>query len=139
MSKKDEFLKHIAQGYACKGEYIVLGAAMLVDTDVSGMKVSLQAIIPLAFAVALITTVLIALVISSHRKRVSTGDAGLIGKTGNVTRALSPEGQIYIRGEIWRAKSCDGSFIPENTEIVVTDIAGLTLTVKPVESFERRE
>jgi Predicted ATPase len=29
MSKKDEFLKHIAQGYACKGEYIVLGAAML--------------------------------------------------------------------------------------------------------------
>lgn len=29
MSKKDEFSKHIADGYACKGEHIVLGAAML--------------------------------------------------------------------------------------------------------------
>lgn len=28
MSKKDEFVKHIVDGYACKGEHIVLGAAM---------------------------------------------------------------------------------------------------------------
>ena len=29
MSKKDEFLSQISEGYACKGDYIVLGGAML--------------------------------------------------------------------------------------------------------------
>ncbi|MBN2742635.1 MAG: DUF853 family protein [Marinilabiliaceae bacterium] len=29
MSTKDEFLKHITDGYACKGDHIILGAAML--------------------------------------------------------------------------------------------------------------
>ena len=117
----------------------VLGAAMLVDTDISGMRVSLLAIIPLAFAVALVTIILIALVVTSHRKSVTTGDIGLIGKTGKVTRALNPKGQIYIRGEIWRAQSCDGSQIPENTEIIVTNVTGLTLTVKPVQPADRKE
>lgn len=117
----------------------VLGAAMLVDSDISGMRVSLKAIIPLAVGVALITIVLIALVVSSHRKQVSTGDVGLIGKIGIVTRALNPSGQIYIRGEIWCANSLDGSIIPEDTEIVVTDITGLTLTVKPVQPTKRKE
>lgn len=117
----------------------VLGAAMLVDTDISGMRVSLPTIIPLAFAIALVTIILIALVVTSHRKSVTTGDIGLIGKTGKVTRALNPKGQIYIRGEIWRAQSCDGSQIPENTEIIVTNVTGLTLTVKPVQPADRKE
>lgn len=116
-----------------------LGSAMLVDTEVSGMQVSLRAIIPLAFAVAVITIILITLVVSSHRKRVSTGDVGLMGKTGIVTRELSPNGQVYIRGEIWSAKSCDASTIPENTEIIVTNLAGLTLIVKPAQVNERKE
>jgi len=29
MSKKDEFFSHITGGYACKGDFIVLGGAML--------------------------------------------------------------------------------------------------------------
>jgi membrane-bound serine protease (ClpP class) len=116
-----------------------LGSAMLVDTEVSGMQVSLRAIIPLAFAVAVITIILIALVVSSHRKRVSTGDVGLMGRTGMVTRALSPYGQVYIRGEIWSAKSSDESQIPEDTEIIVTNMSGLTLIVEPVRANERKE
>lgn len=35
MSKSDEFSKHIIDGYACKGDYIALGSAML-DGDVVG-------------------------------------------------------------------------------------------------------
>jgi DNA helicase HerA-like ATPase len=35
MSKKDEFFSHIAGGYACKGDYIVLGGAMLDGEAIS--------------------------------------------------------------------------------------------------------
>ncbi|MBN1879143.1 nodulation protein NfeD [bacterium] len=111
----------------------VLGSTMLVDSEVSGMQVSLQAIIPLAFAVALITIILIALVIRSHRETVSTGDSGLIGDTGRVTRTLAPEGHVYVHGEIWRARSVDEREISENTEIVVMGLTGLTLLVKPLD------
>jgi uncharacterized protein len=39
MSKKDDFKEHIVKGYACKGESIVLGAAMLDGETVTGADV----------------------------------------------------------------------------------------------------
>jgi membrane-bound serine protease (ClpP class) len=117
----------------------VLGSAMLVDSDLTGMRVSLQAIIPLAFAVAIITIILVALIVSTHKSKVTTGDSGLIGKKGKVTRQLSPEGQVYVHGEIWRARSSDGTDIPESTEVIVTDLSGLTITVEPTEPVTGKE
>ncbi len=117
----------------------ILGSAMLVDSDLTGMRVSLQAIVPLAFAVALITIILVTLIVSVHRSKVTTGDTGLIGKKGKVTRKIAPEGQVYVHGEIWRARSDDGSAIPEDTEVIVTSLTGLTIIVKPVEQLEGKE
>lgn len=39
MSTKDEFLKHITDGYACKGDHIILGAAMLEGEPQAGATV----------------------------------------------------------------------------------------------------
>lgn len=39
MEKKEEFFKHIADGYACKGEYFVLGGAMLDGVPLPGAHV----------------------------------------------------------------------------------------------------
>ncbi|MCD4655130.1 nodulation protein NfeD [bacterium] len=92
----------------------ILGSSMLVDAEVSGMKVSLFSIIPLVFALALITTVLVALVVKTHRLKVTTGESGMIGENGVVTRTLNPEGHIFIHGEIWSARAYNGSEILEN-------------------------
>lgn len=39
MEKKQEFFKHIADGYACKGDYFVLGSAMLDGEPLPGAHV----------------------------------------------------------------------------------------------------
>lgn len=112
----------------------ILGSAMLVDGEVTGMQVSLNAIFPLAFAVAAITIVLVTLVIRSHRAKVTTGEVGLKGAEGIVKRTLNPVGQIFVHGEIWRAKSYNNAEILEKSAVVVLESNGLTLIVKPLEN-----
>jgi len=38
----------------------------------------------------------------------STGAAGMMGQVGVVKRALDPEGQVLIDGELWQAVAEDG-------------------------------
>jgi len=108
----------------------VLGSSMLVDAEVSGMRVSLLAILPLAISIATVTIILLGLVIKSHSKKVTTGEIGMIGMEGSVSRAIDPEGQVLVRGEIWRAQSVDGSAILDKVKVVVVKSDGLTLFVK---------
>jgi len=44
MSKKEAFLEHINQGYACEGDYLTLGAGMLAEETVTNsfVKVPLK-------------------------------------------------------------------------------------------------
>ena len=39
MSKREEFFEHIEQGYSCKGDFIIMGAAMLDGETVTGAHV----------------------------------------------------------------------------------------------------
>ncbi len=56
----------------------------------------------------------------------------LHGAEALVRLPLDPVGQIYIRGEIWKARSVGDVPIPSGTRVVVTDHNGLTLQVRPV-------
>ncbi|MBN1550242.1 nodulation protein NfeD [bacterium] len=116
---------------------LLLGASMLIDSDLPGMEVSMKAIIPLAIAVAVIVVFLLSLVVRSHRTKANTGDAGMVGLTGKVTKALNPEGQVFIHGEIWNARFTRDQLVPENTKVKVISVEGLTLTVDLVDSGNR--
>ena len=39
MSAKEEFFEHIESGYSCKGDFIVMGAAMLDGETINGAHV----------------------------------------------------------------------------------------------------
>ena len=57
------------------------------------------------------------------------------GKTGKVIKDINPIegcGQIKIGGEIWSAKSFDGTCISQNTEVIVERIDGVKAIVKPI-------
>jgi len=112
----------------------ILGSSMLVDTEVSGMKVSMISIIPLAVSAAFITIVLVSLVLKSHNRSVTTGQTGMIGETGTVTRTVNPAGQAFIHGEIWSVRSQDDSEISVNKKVIVVESSSLTLVVKEVKS-----
>lgn len=108
----------------------VLGASMLIDYEMTGLKVSIFAILPLALSIAGITFFLVGLVIRTHSQKTATGMDGMIGLTGYVRQQLSPEGTIFIHGEIWKARSADLSEIDKDRQVEVTRIEGLRLVVK---------
>jgi membrane protein implicated in regulation of membrane protease activity len=65
---------------------------------------------------------------------VSFGVDRLVGMSGTVTKAIDgfdTSGMVKIRGEEWRARSADGSAIPEGAEIIVQSVDGAHLQVLP--------
>ena len=64
----------------------------------------------------------------SKRRDASVGVQSLVGKRGVAIDALWPEGQVRIRGEIWKAR-CRGGCEP-GSPVVVRGIDGLVLEVE---------
>lgn len=63
------------------------------------------------------------------RERVRTAQVGLVGLVGDARSDLDPEGGVYVKGAIWRARSADGP-IPSGTRVRVKGIDGLVLRVE---------
>ena len=69
---------------------------------------------------------------SQARKTQYVSDVSrLKGRTGSVLTELSPRGTVEVNGELWTAFSLTGEIVRENTTIVVEEISGVTLTVRP--------
>ena len=68
-----------------------------------------------------------------YRNALSPGSqnviARLYGSTALVIKPLNPEGQVALRGEIWRAVSLDGRHVESGASVVVEGNKGLTLEV----------
>jgi membrane-bound serine protease (ClpP class) len=64
------------------------------------------------------------------RERVRTAQVGLIGLVGEVRSDLDPEGGVYVKGSLWRARSMDGP-IPKGARVRIKGVEGLILRVEP--------
>ena len=63
-------------------------------------------------------------------KKSGTGKIRLVGATALVESELSPEGAVLIDGELWRARSLDGTTIPVNQQVEVAGLEGHLVLVK---------
>jgi len=70
--------------------------------------------------------------IRAQRRKPTTGIQGLIGEHGTALSDLSPDGEIKVHGEIWKAHS-PGDSIPKGTSVIVVGMEKLTLVVKQEE------
>jgi len=66
------------------------------------------------------------------RAEVVHGDQEFNNAVGLVIKALTPYGQIKLRGEIWKAKSWNQEEIKEGTRVEVIAREGMLLIVKPL-------
>ena len=58
----------------------------------------------------------------------------LLGVRGIARERLTPNGYIFINGELWMAETADkGMFIEKDEHVIVTGVQGLTLFVKSAE------
>jgi membrane-bound ClpP family serine protease len=119
----------------------VLGAAGVLAVSAAGGSVALA--VALVLPVAAVTIALVALAgrkaLQVARRRPQGGVTGLVGRVGVVRRAVAPEGDILVAGELWRARRSwvdDGQALAEGEHVVVESVHGLTLSVRRAEEWE---
>lgn len=108
---------------------IILGSMMLIRSHAPFLQISVSLIVGVAIFSVLFFALLLTLVLKVHKSKIKTGKEGEIGKTGYVKIALDPEGKVWVRGELWNAKSLSGN-IPKGTKIQVLNMDRMTLIVK---------
>jgi membrane-bound serine protease (ClpP class) len=68
------------------------------------------------------------LVFRAQISKPRTGGAGLVGEIGVVKKALTPEGKVFVHGELWQAKA--KKEIGENVKVRVINVENLILEVE---------
>lgn len=109
---------------------LTLGGLLLVDGPIPEMRVKLWTALGVSIPLGLITVMLMSLAVKAHRNKVVTGQQGMVGEIGMTQTPLSPEGKIFIHGEIWNAVASEP--VPVGEQVKVDRISGLTLEVSPV-------
>ena len=85
----------------------------------------------LLLAIGLLALLIIVSVISLWKhKKAGIGRIQLLGAAGVVHTDLDPEGAVLIEGELWSARSIDGTTIPAQQPIEVVRVEGHLLLVK---------
>jgi membrane-bound serine protease (ClpP class) len=109
---------------------LTLGGLLLVDSPIPEMRVHLATALAVSIPLGLITAFLMTIALKARRNKVVTGAQGLIGETGVAQTALSPQGKVFVHGELWDAIA--STALSPGQLVVVRKIDGLTLQVDPL-------
>ncbi|AXE96128.1 NfeD family protein [Paraburkholderia terricola] len=128
----------------------VIGALMLIDTDVPGYGIPLPMIAAVAVFSLLFVLGVSRLALHARRRPVVSGSEALIGNIGVVLdegllaepgatpgTGGTPAGWARVHGERWRVSST--APLAAGQMVRVTARRGLTLTVEPVETLQQGE
>ena len=109
---------------------LTLGGLLLVDSPIPEMRVHLATALAVSIPLGLITAGLMMIALKARRNKVVTGEQGLIGETGVAQTALSPQGKVFVHGELWDAIA--SAPLPIGQLVVVRRVDGLILHVDPL-------
>jgi membrane-bound serine protease (ClpP class) len=111
---------------------LTLGGLLLVDAPIPEMRVHLLTALAVSLPLGVITVFLMSIALKARANKVVTGVQGLIGEIGLAQSALSPQGKVFIHGELWDAIS--SANLPAGRPVVVRQVEGLRLSVDPAPS-----
>jgi membrane-bound serine protease (ClpP class) len=75
--------------------------------------------------------------VRARREPVHTGYEEMVGALGEVRAPLAPEGQVFTRGALWRARATNGAGeLHPGDRVRVESVDGLTLLVRPAPKAE---
>lgn len=109
----------------------IIGSLLLFESPIPEMRLSLYTIITVAIISMAFVVFIVNLALKVHKKRVVTGQEGMIGLIGKANTDFTPDGYVFVRGELWRAVSQQGE-IKKGDDVEVTGFEGLILKVKKV-------
>ena len=104
----------------------VFGALLLFDPAGPAYQVSLSVALAVAGTITAFLLLLVVKLVQVRRRPVEVGVHSLVGDVGEVRRG----GMVAIHGELWQARSADGSFLALGEQVTVERVEeGLVLVV----------
>jgi len=113
---------------------LTLGGLLLVDAPIPEMRVHLLTALAVSIPLGIITVFLMSIALKARANKITTGEQGLIGEIGTAQTALSPQGKVFVHGELWDAVA--GTYVAAGQRVVVRRVEGLQLEVDPVTVLE---
>lgn len=113
----------------------IVGALVLFNSPGTPQfqRVSVPLVISVGIAIGALFGVIVGIGVRAMRVPVRTGLESLVGKTGTVTSALQPIGQVQVGPELWTAEAAEGSGkIRKGDRVEVVEINGLRVKVRKI-------
>src|SRR6202522_338971 len=114
---------------------LTLGGLLLVDAPIPEMRVHLLTALAVSIPLGLITVFLMSIALKARANKVVTGVQGSIGEIGLTQSALSPQGKVFVHGQLWEAIS--SADLPAGQPVIVRQVEGLQLSVDPAPSTQQ--
>ncbi len=118
----------------------IIGSYLLINSNQPGYTgISRYAIWAIAACIVAFAFVLSTFVLKVRFRKPETGKPALIDAIGVVRVPLRPTGMVFLQGELWTATAPDlpaGQEIPKGSDVVVTEVEGLRLIVRPATAME---
>ena len=123
----------------------IAGLASLVTgivlwTGETGQVAALAIVIPIVVVLVAVAAVAGRATLRVHARRALGGGDGLVGRIGVVRRDLAPLGDVFVDGELWRARQSvleeEEPPLIEGEHVVVERVHGLTMCVRRAEEWE---
>ena len=107
----------------------VVGAMMLIDTEMPGFTIPWTLIASLAIATAVFVFVVVRMAIRARRRPIVSGVTSLVGADGEMLDDATDTGWANIRGETWQVTT-DGR-VARGQKVRVVAVDGVMLRVAP--------
>jgi membrane-bound serine protease (ClpP class) len=109
---------------------LFLGSLMLVnDTEFPYKGISLSVIIPTVAVFTVFFFLAAYLAVRTHRRKVTTGEAGLKGEIAVTRTPVGPDGgRVFVHGELWKAIS--DTPIEADKKVRIIEVTGMELKVE---------
>ncbi len=107
---------------------LTLGSLMLFESPDPNIRVSFSVILPTVATLAAIVLFVLQRALRAQTQRVATGAQGLMGEVGAASTDLTPDGKVFVHGELWNASSEHP--IRQGEKVRVVRVEGLHLLVE---------
>jgi len=109
---------------------LTLGGLFLVDGPIPEMRVHLSTALAVSLPLGAITVFLMTMALKARAGKRVSGMEGMLGEIGTAWTPLSPNGKVFVHGEIWDATA--SSPLEQGSRVIVKRVDGLHIDVERV-------
>jgi membrane-bound serine protease (ClpP class) len=107
---------------------LVAGSLLLFINNPPSLQLNPGLIVVVVVLVAAFFIFAVGMIVRGQRRKVETGEEGLLGRVAVVKTGLSPRGMVLVEGELWNA-IMEGGTAEEGEEVIIKKVDGLKLIV----------